>query len=365
MTLCYYATSHGYGHAVRIAQVIKEVPADVDVIVRTTAPEALFREEIEREFRYLPAEFDCGCLQSDSVSVLERETLDRYRQIAARNRVNLAAEVDFLKHEGVTCVACDIPSFPLHAARRAGIPGVAISNFTWHDIYREYITPREPCPSGREYGLDREMLDEMAAEYADAAEALILPMFVPSIEALFPRFRHIPMICRRGRNIRGRIDRRLGPRSTSHVALLYIGLWGLDIDWSRIERLRDWTFLTYEDVPGGASNVVTLARDEWPPADVAASADAVVSKPGYGTISDCVGNGIPLVYLPRKGFAEYAALHEGIKRWGGGVLISPDDFARGDWEPSLDAALAVRPDSTAYAVDGARVAAEILTEYAR
>jgi L-arabinokinase len=375
MTLCYYATSHGYGHAVRISQVIKEIPADIPVIIRTAAPEKLFREEIGRAFRYVPAEFDCGCLQSDSVTVLKRETLERYRDISARNRANLEAEVDFLRREGVTCVACDIPSFPLHAASKAGIPGIAISNFTWHDIYREYVETPD----------DQALLDEMAAEYADAAEALIVPMYVPTIESLFPRSRHIPMICRKGRNIRGRIEERLGngplrpqfwgnqtdigadgrDNTQTRLALLYIGLWGLDIDWQRIEELREWTFLTYEDIPAKASNVVSLPRDAWPPADVAASVDVVVSKPGYGTISECLANNVPFVYIPREGFAEYAALHEGLNRWGGGIQISSTDFARGDWRPALDAALASRPDPTAYATDGARVAAEILMDYMR
>lgn len=366
MTFCYYATSHGYGHAVRISQVIKEIHPDIDVIVRSAAPESLFREEIVRPFRYLPAEFDCGCLQSDSVTVLKRETLDRYRQIAERNEASLDAEVEFLTREGVTCVACDIPSFPLRAAAEAGIPGVAISNFTWHDIYREYV----------ESAADQALLDAMAAEYATASLALIPPMQVPTMAALFPRARAIPMICRRGVDIRLRLDEHLSQAPSpfqkegrgevsKHVALLYIGLWGLDIDWTEIEALRDWTFVTYEDILAKSSNVVTLPRGEWPSADVAASVDVVVSKPGYGTISECVANGISLVYIPRENFAEYPALDEGLTRWGGGVKIVPADFARGHWADALAQALASTPDSTVYEVDGAKVAAEVLMEYAR
>lgn len=351
-TLCYYATSHGYGHAVRISQVIKEIDPDVDVIVRSAAPEALFREEIGRPFRYAPAEFDCGCLQSDSVTVLKRETLARYREITTANRRNVDAEVEFLRQHGVTCVASDIPSFPLDVAARAGIPGIAISNFTWHDIYREYV----------ETEADRALLDGMAAEYACATEALIPPMSVPTIEALFKTSSPIPMISRRGANIRERLAAHVGERK---IALLYIGLWGLDIDWNRIEALSDWTFITYEDIPARSSNVVTLPRSEWPFADVAASVDVVVSKPGYGTISECVANSVPFVYIPRENFAEYPALHEGMNRWGGGVVISTGDFARGEWGTSLDRALAAKPDPTVYAVDGAEVAARILMEYAR
>jgi len=355
MILCYYATSHGYGHAIRISQVIKELPADIDVIIRTAAPEALFREEIKRPFRYIPAEFDCGCLQSDSVTVLKRETLTRYREIDTANRGRLAAEIEFLKREAVTCVACDIPSFPLHAAAEVGIPGIAISNFTWHDIYSEYAETAD----------DHDLLKLMASDYACATEALIPPMSVPTIERLFTKSRSLPMICRRRVNIRERLVDHLEHTDSNrpHIALMYIGLWGLDIDWNRIEALSDWTFITFEDLPTRASNVVTLAKDAWPFADVAASVDVVVSKPGYGTISECVANNVPFVYIPRKDFAEYAALHDGLNRWGGGVVISTDDFATGNWGASLTQALASTPDPNVYAVDGAEVAARILMEY--
>jgi UDP:flavonoid glycosyltransferase YjiC (YdhE family) len=146
---------------------------------------------------------------------------------------------------------------------------------------------------------------------------------------------------------------------------MYIGLWGLDIDWNQIEAMRGWTFVTYEDLPGKSSNVVTLSKSDWLFADVAASVDVVVSKPGYGTISECVANSVPFVYIPRENFAEYPALAAGLDRWGGGVRISTDDFAHGNWEPSLTRALNSKPDSTLYAVVGAEVAAGILTGYMR
>ena len=73
--LCYYITGHGFGHAIRTTQILKALPSDVPLILKTTAPERLFREELPgRDFEYLSAEYDCGCLQSDSVTVLKRET---------------------------------------------------------------------------------------------------------------------------------------------------------------------------------------------------------------------------------------------------------------------------------------------------
>jgi hypothetical protein len=354
MTLCYYVTGHGYGHAVRASQVIKALPADLPVIVRTVAPEGIFREEIGRDFRYMPAEFDCGCLQNDSVSVLKRETLDRYQEIDDRNHRALASEVEFLRREGVTCVVSDVPPFPLLVAQEAGIPSLAISNFSWYEIYRDYIKTKT----------DEEMVDGIRREYRCATLALITPLETPAVLELFPRIERIPLIVREGRRNRQRIDEFLGVRSTPHYGLLYFGTWGLDLDWPATLSLGDWTFFTYEDPPVAVANVVTVQRTEWPHPEMAGSVDVVVSKPGYGTVSEGIANGVPLVYLPRADFAECPALIAGMEPWGGGIPLTQDAFATGDWGDALASALNAKLDHAVYQTDGARVAADAIMRFA-
>src|SRR5208337_641413 len=43
-----------------------------------------------------------------------------------------------LRDERVAALLCDAPAVPLVAARRAGIPGLLLANFTWADIYAPY-----------------------------------------------------------------------------------------------------------------------------------------------------------------------------------------------------------------------------------
>ncbi|MGO8672608.1 MAG: hypothetical protein ACLQVD_14735 [Capsulimonadaceae bacterium] len=354
-TVCYYSTSHGYGHAIRSAQVIKALPPHFEVVIRSLVPERLFREELTREFRYRPAEFDCGCLQSDSVTVLARETLEKYAEIHRRNQDALSDEVAFLHREGVDVVVADIPPFPLRVAAQAGIPGIAVANFTWHDIYREYARTGE----------DEELLAAIAGEYAAASLAMITPMATPTVESLFSRVEHIPIVARKGCSMRPHLVEHVGsPRRSDRLALLYIGLWGLDIDWHAIARIPDWTFVTYEPPPVETANVVVLPRSEWPPADITASVDVVVSKPGSGIISECMANSVPLVYVPRTQFVEYPALVEAIDRWGGGVRIPNETLQRGDLAAALDAALGARIDDSAFATNGGAVAAGIIAAHA-
>ncbi len=354
--LCYYITGHGFGHAIRTTQILKALPADLPLLLKTTAPERVFREELPgREFEYVHAEYDCGCLQSDSVHVLRRETLTRYAEIARRNKSRLADEIAFLKERGVRCVASDIASFPLKAARAAGIPGVAVANFTWHDIYSEYAETPE----------DTALLAQMAAEYAEATLACLTPLSVPTVGDVFPSSERVPLVARQGRNIRSLIHETLDIPAGKSVALLYLGGWGMDIDFAALEHWTDWVFLTDAPLPISAANARAFDPNILRYADVAASVDAVVSKAGYGTLTECIANSVPLIYLPRHGFVEHEALVLGMNDWGGGIELSERAFYAGDWGDALAQALSARLNPEAFATSGADVIARILTEYHR
>jgi len=351
--LCYYVTGHGFGHAIRTTQVLKALPPTVPFTVKTSAPERLFREELPgRAFEYVAAEYDCGCLQTDSVSVLKRETLTRYTEIARRNRAHLPDEIAWLKRRGVRCVVSDIPSFPLLAARAASIPSVVVGNFTWHDIYAEYA----------ETAADNAMLAQMAEEYASAAVALITPLHLDSTPALFPDAEAVPLVTRRGVPIRGALIREGGIPAGKHLALLYLGEWGLKIDWAALEKLTEWVFLVDRPLPKLIANARIFDPSILRYADVAASVDAVISKAGYGTVTECIANSVPFIYLPRSGFAEHEALVLGMNRWGGGIEISEAAFHAGDWETALQTALTLQPDSNAFPTNGAEVVAKRLME---
>lgn len=354
MTLCYYVTGHGYGHAIRTAQVIRALPPNLPVIVKTTVPQRLFIEELKnRAFELIYAEYDCGCIQPDSVTILRRETLDHYRAISERNAAILGDEVRFLQERGVSVVASDVPSFPIEAAHHAGIPSVVTSNFTWYDVYLDYIETSE----------DRQLVDAMALQYGLASLALISELEVATTPGLFNNVERVPLAARIGVSRREALARHIqenGAPKDAHIGLLYMGTWGLDIDWTEVEKLRDWWFVTYDPMPRPVANVTSLDRREWIYADTVASADAMICKVGYGTTTDCIGNGTPMIHLPRRDFVEYQSLADGMDRWGGRVELTEADFVAGRWRKALDASRTVSMQSDLFRTDGAQVIADRL-----
>jgi UDP-N-acetylglucosamine:LPS N-acetylglucosamine transferase len=74
-----------------------------------------------------------------------------------------------------------------------------------------------------------------------------------------------------------------------------------------------------------------------------ASADLIVTKPGYSTVVEAVALGKPVVYVRRYNFADEQALVDYLHRYGRAVELSEQDFTVGRWQVALDQVQAVPP----------------------
>lgn len=333
MHIAYYITGHGYGHAVRSAAIINELSPATEITVCTAVPEAFFLEELRRPCAYRSTQFDCGCLQYDSVSVDIQKTLRFYRQLATANRSLLGDEVAWCHDAAIDGIAADITPFALDVAAAAALPSVAVTNFTWFDIYQEYLSV---VPEFKPY------LDEMAAQYQKANRLLALS---PALTMpYFSNQKQVPVVGRRGNNQRGAVADYYGIDPKKRVALIYIGDFGMERGaWERLETFSDWEFIGLHPIAGASKNYHLIKKGRFPYEDLVASVDAVVSKLGYGVVSECFINGTPLLYLPRQQFAEYPVLERAVKAWGGGVLVSAEEFYQLHWEDGLRRLSAMRP----------------------
>ena len=74
--------------------------------------------------------------------------------------------------------------------------------------------------------------------------------------------------------------------------------------------------------------------------DLVAAADVVVSKPGYGIVSECVANGTALLYTSRGRFIEYDVFVAEMPRVLRCRYISQEDLLAGRWADAIEALLA-------------------------
>ncbi len=361
MTIAYYVSAHGFGHFVRSSEVMKSLPPDVPLLIRSAVPEWFRDQQLkERDHAWLQAEFDCGTLGPDSLTVDASATFDRAQALARRNAGRADDEARLLERHGVRVLVSDIPAFPLTVARRLGVPSVVITNFTWAEIYAEIVRHRRRAGDFSLADRGERLVEALSAEYAQA-DLLLAPGLALEMPA-FARRRDVPIVARRGRPRRAEICRLLSLDPERPLVLLYLGREGLtDLDWSALDRLREVQFVGFGAVEGPATGIIHALPDERiPHADVTASVDFVIGKLGYSLCAECLALGKPLIFPPRPDFVEHEALGAGMMTHGLGVPLSAASFRRGDWAEPLAKARALAAHAIPPPCDGAQVCASIL-----
>jgi len=354
--VAFYISGHGFGHATRMAAVAsalaRQMPG-IRISLVSTAPEWLLRMNLPCEFRLRPRALDVGVVQLDSIRLDPAATLSAYARLLEGQEALVAEEAAILTREGVDLVVADIPPAAFLAAERAGLPAVGISNFSWDWIYAEYV---------RALPHYAPILDRIRDAYGRADLLLRLP-FHGDCEA-FKAVRDIPMIARRAGRSREQIRRRLGLDARRPVILLSFGGFEIrGIDFDRVETLHEYCFLTTQPTPRALKNVRAVALDGLTYEELVAQADAVITKPGYGIVSDCLANRTPVLYTSRGEFAEYGVLVAGLERFGVAAFIGNQDLLAGNWRHGLDALLRRPRTWTDLPANGAEVAAGILREF--
>jgi hypothetical protein len=334
MKIAYYITSHGFGHGIRACAICNSLSPETEVVFRTALPGSFLEEEVKRPFEYAPKSFDCGCVQLDGVTVDIERTIESYRIMADRNAAALSEEIKWCHRRHIDGIVSDIVPFAFDVADGAGFPSIAVTNFTWHDIYREY------CGA---FPAFLPAVEKMKEQYGTADLLLELSPALPM--EYFRKRKSIAPVGRAGSDIRGQFLKTYGIPASKSIGLIYTGIYGMhSVSWTRLERFIDWEFFGLYPLPGSPANYHIVKKKDFRYQDIIASIDCVISKIGYGVYAECVINGAPLIYLPREGFAEYPVLEAAIIGWGGGHRLSQKDFENVAWDAALRQVLSgIRP----------------------
>lgn len=345
--ICYYVSGHGLGHASRAVQVMQCLPANQRLIIKSTAPAIFFRREIKRPFDFVPERFDTGAWQQSNFGINWQMTFEEAIRVQGESLSRLAQEIAFLKRERVGLVVTDVAPMPLRAAREAGIPGITVVNFTWPDIFES---------EAKGHPAREQLVQNYLDDYKCASLALRTSMSFSM--RYFPRLRDIPLIARSGTSCRSTLVKELAIPKTNRIVLLYFGNWGNgSMRLERLDSMRGVSFVAFSKLD---STVNYLDPDRWAFEDVVASVDAVLAKPGYGTMGECMANGTPTIYYPRREFREYWMLRRSLDQWGGALRLTRRELLECRWKNALEEAFTLRPAKVDHS--GARVASNILCE---
>jgi len=366
MLFVFYISGHGLGHAARALEVVRSLlrrRPDTRIVVRSSASQWFFDASGVGPIDLQPVEVDTGIVQIDSLRIDEVETARRAAAFYATFEERVRAEAALLEKMGADLVVGDVPPLAFAAAHRAGVPSIAIANFTWDWIYAHY--PQfEPIAPG--------VIAKIRDAYRLATHALRLPIH-GGFEAMAAVTRDIPLIARHARQSKAATRTALGIDDRTVVVLASFGGHGLLLPYDAIARANPFTLVVtgFEMGSGGdhaaaasaaigrASGRLIVAQQFWYP-DLLVAADVVISKPGYGTVSECVANGTALIYTDRGRFAENDVMAEEMPRMLRCRFMPQDDLRAGRWSSSVDALLAQPLPPPKPATDGADVAADTI-----
>jgi hypothetical protein len=275
-----------------------------------------------------PGSFDVGMVQLDSIRVDVEATLDRVEQLCSKRRERVEQEFGYIRAMKFDAVVADIPAIPLESAALAGVPAIAVGNFGWDWIYSGFTDKNPRWVS---------VAKVFQEQYGCADLLLRLPFSEPM--SAFRKIEDIPLLASPGVNRRPEIAALTGGDSDKKWILLsFTTLSWEDEALANVESLAGYEFFTVRPLAWKRKNIYPLERDRVTFSDAVASVDAVISKPGFGILSDCIANEKPLIYADRSDFLEYAILEQAIKRYLKHVHIPSVDLYRGDLRKSLESA---------------------------
>jgi L-arabinokinase len=360
--LAFYISGHGYGHASRQVEIINAVARRIPtarIFIRSSASRLLFERTVTAPYELDDRPCDTGIVQIDSLHLDADETIRRasafYRTFDARAR----DEAALLASRGIRFVVSDAPPLGCAAAASAGIPSVVVSNFTWDWIYGGYAEQLRSAP---------DLVSTIQRAYRQADAAWRLPMHGP-FDA-FANVIEVPFVARHATHARDDTRAALGLPLNRRFALSSFGGYGADgIDFVHLDSTAEWdVVLTGNGGPPQESAGLQFVSEPALYAaglryeDLVAACDVVVTKPGYGIISECIANETAIVYTSRGRFVEYDVLVREMPRYLRSAFLEKASLFAGCWRAALDAAVNARPPAETPPTNGADVIARMISD---
>jgi len=360
-TILYYVSGHGYGHATRASEIMRALATrspETRIVVRTNAPSHLFAGIPTVSVQTTPNSLDPGAVEeADALGVDVPATMRQIERYFRDRDTQVADEATLVRSEKASLVVADIPALAGDVAEAASVPGLAIGNFTWDWIYEPFFTN-----DSRQY-----LLAWIRDGYAKLGTCLRLPFSPSEGLEMFRQVVPVPLVARRASRDPGHVltHLRIDPADRRPRVLLAMrGRIPLRARARAAVANRDLLFLHFEPDAGDEHENcrgVTLGP-ELSFADVLSVCEIVVSKLGYGILSECVAAGKAILAPPRRHFREDEVFDREAARYVRLQSISAIDFAAGDWSADLKRLMAMQAPAETMPTDGAQVCAKFIAE---
>lgn len=348
-------SSHGFGHFSQVAPVLNALLCqrpDIRLTLRTNLPRQLVTQRLSHPFALQSASDDFGMQMHNAVDVDTTASLAAYQALHADWNRHVARVADELAQDKPDLLLGDVPYLSLAAAARLGVKSAALCSLNWADVLAAYADEATRAA----------VLPAICAAYAAVelfmCAAPAMPM--PLLQQAGVRLVDVGPVCAPGEDRRTVLRQYLGVDEATYLVLVGMGGMPFALDTAGWPAQVNGRCLHYL-LPAGwrSDGLAATALDQVPLAyaDVLASVDLLITKPGYGMFVEAAAAGVPVLYVERHIWPEVTALEQWLGQVGHCRRISRGELEQGEIASHMEILLQlgryqpVKPSGIAQAVE--------------
>ncbi|MDX1957090.1 MAG: glycosyltransferase family protein [Leptospiraceae bacterium] len=313
MKIAFYVSSHGFGHISRCSSLIEYLIQENHEVVLMTLRKNFF-QVIPDKLVIRVIATDLGVEQKNSLEVDISKTLEKLLESEKNKKLIIEKELDFLNEFKPDILVSDSSSMPFLFSSKLKIRSYFLGNFTWDFIYENYSK------------LHPEFLRisrSLKNEYSLADYALILPFSCPI--NVFKNTKIVGVLGRKPNNDKKTLREKFQFDEGMIYYLFSFGAYGLEFQNFQLENLNEKERIVVSRLEALDHEKVIRIDDAHYP-DLVSACDYVVTKPGYGILSECFFGKTPILFTDRGDFAEYPFLVNAIENHLIGSYISNEEL---------------------------------------
>jgi UDP:flavonoid glycosyltransferase YjiC (YdhE family) len=281
------------GHATRSIAIIRElIKEGIEVTIRSSNVDYL--KKSLPNVKIISGITDIGpTIEKNGISINEKKTLESMGKWIDSINLISEKELEIISEIKPNLVISDISAMPFFASHKAQINSVAISNFSWVDVLKEF-------PS--------KQIDILNEAYRLANMAIQLPLG-PQMKP-FEKIKKVGLVCKKPTDSRKSIREKIGLKESEICVFV-----NLSNDFVFKPKIAD----NVKIISTGAriqSDNVKYIKPWIEGQNLIIASDLVICKCGYGMISECITNGIPFLYISDNNHLEQKVISEKLIKKG-------------------------------------------------
>lgn len=292
--ITFYISDHGFGHASRnipIIRYILEANKNIKVIIKTGKAQGSFIKDLIGDFNgrvtYFFEDIDIGLvLKENSLDIDKEKLTDEVLQYLNSFDERIYKEIEFLHYNNVSLIISDIVPWIFKCSKKLNIPSILISNFTWVEIYKEHLS--------------KEICNEYIECYKLADKALFYELYMDEMKEYIKEHEEVSLCSRDFELVK--VDK---IKNSFKRPIVYLSV-GRSVDLHKeidVSNL-EYDFIVTDGIKLKGDNVYYLPKEIPNTQDYLMASDFVITKAGWGTVSEALLAKKNIALLSRDNVAE-------------------------------------------------------------